>query len=66
MENNKTTEPFKTVDFEEQVVTTPTVSCDDGELDGHPRVFLDVGKTGKVICPYCSRAFVLSNKLNKS
>ncbi len=26
---------------------------------GHPRVFLSLGKEGDVVCPYCSRRFVL-------
>ena len=37
------------------------VACDggDGAL-GHPRVFLDMGASGKVDCPYCSRRFELA------
>jgi uncharacterized Zn-finger protein len=48
-------QPFETIEVE-----TPTVGCDggDGPL-GHPRVYLDVAKTGSVECPYCSRHFVL-------
>jgi uncharacterized Zn-finger protein len=43
-------------------VTARTVACDgkDPAL-GHPRVFLTF-KPGKheIVCPYCSRTFVLS------
>ena len=36
------------------------VACDgDGGALGHPRVYLDLGKDGKVECPYCERSFVL-------
>ena len=39
-----------------------TVACDGGEYNGHPRVYLDVAKSGSVICPYCSCEFVQSAK----
>ena len=37
------------------------VACDggDGAL-GHPRVFLDMGASGSVDCPYCGRRFELA------
>ena len=37
------------------------VACDgsDGAL-GHPRVFLNMGASGKVDCPYCGRRFELA------
>jgi len=36
------------------------VSCDGGQgALGHPRVFLNIGKDGKVECPYCDRLFIL-------
>ena len=36
------------------------VYCEgNGPALGHPRVFLDLSKEGKIKCPYCSRAFVL-------
>ncbi|MCE1244481.1 zinc-finger domain-containing protein [Oryzomicrobium sp.] len=31
----------------------------------HPRVFLDVTKTGEVTCPYCSAHYVLTGELPK-
>lgn len=27
--------------------------------DGHPRVYLDIEKTGYVVCPYCETKYVL-------
>ncbi len=40
-------------------VDEPVVACDggDGAL-GHPRVFLRI-EDGSIICPYCSRLYVL-------
>ena len=36
------------------------VACDGGGgALGHPRVFLEIGKENEVVCPYCSRRFVL-------
>lgn len=31
----------------------------------HPKVFLDVTKTGEVTCPYCSTHFVFEGELPK-
>lgn len=31
----------------------------------HPRVFLDVTKTGEVKCPYCGAHYVFSGELPK-
>ncbi len=43
--------------------TTPEVVCDgDGETDGHPRVYLNMGENNEIVCPYCSRKFVLKLK----
>lgn len=41
-------------------VDDPVVACDggDGPL-GHPRVFLRI-EDSSVVCPYCSRLFVLN------
>ena len=41
-------------------VTTTTIGCDGGGVLGHPTVYLKIGDAGEVICPYCSRHFVLS------
>ena len=29
----------------------------------HPHVYLDMGKDGEIVCPYCSTLYVYSNKL---
>lgn len=31
----------------------------------HPRVFLDVVKTGSVVCPYCSAHYVFKGEVPK-
>ncbi len=44
------------------VVYTKTVACNgDAGASGHPRVFLHVGKTGHVDCPYCGRRYQLDD-----
>ena len=43
-------------------VTSSTVSCEgNGPATGHPKVYLTFA-TGvdKIVCPYCSRTFVLA------
>ncbi len=38
------------------------VACDGvGGALGHPRVFLEMGASGFVECPYCDRRFVLAH-----
>jgi uncharacterized Zn-finger protein len=45
---------------EEIEVTTREVSCDGGGgASGHPRVFLNMGETDSIDCPYCGRRFGL-------
>ncbi|MCI4665651.1 MAG: zinc-finger domain-containing protein [Neomegalonema sp.] len=40
-------------------VESDTFSCDGGGgALGHPRVFLTLGESGEVECPYCDRKFV--------
>lgn len=42
-------------------VTTRTVGCDGGGGPlGHPMVYLHIQPSGDVVCPYCSRRFVLA------
>jgi len=45
--------PFEVIPVEETIV-----ACDGGGILGHPRVFLTL-VDGVVVCPYCSRTFVL-------
>ena len=45
-----------------QVVNSSNVVCDGGGgALGHPKVFLDMGKEKNIICPYCSKSFILKN-----
>lgn len=42
-------------------VTTKRVACDGGGgALGHPKVYLEMGTASEVICPYCSRRFILA------
>jgi len=48
-------EPFEVI-----TVDTDRVACDGGGGPlGHPKVYLNLGKEGRVECPYCSRLYVL-------
>jgi uncharacterized Zn-finger protein len=48
-------------DDEVIVVTSPVVGCDGGGgALGHPLVYLRIEREGEVVCPYCSRRFVLA------
>jgi len=41
-------------------VESEVVGCDgDGGVGGHPLVYLNIGPEGAILCPYCSREFVL-------
>jgi len=45
-----------------QVVSSSNVACDGGGgVLGHPKIYLDMGKEKKIVCPYCSKLFVLEN-----
>lgn len=40
------------------------LSCPPRDLrvwDGHPRVYLPIEETGKVLCPYCGTEYVLKD-----
>ncbi len=53
--------------FETIYIDSKRVGCDGGSgVTGHPLVYLDVSKEGQVICPYCSRRFVLKDKQHSS
>ena len=50
--------------FEEIIVEHKEVACDGGGgAVGHPKVYLSIdGEKGSIICPYCSRTYVLKSK----
>lgn len=31
-----------------------------GNPQGHPKIYLKIGDAGEVVCPYCSRRFILA------
>lgn len=41
--------------------TSPKVVCDGSNNvnNGHPRIYLDMETEGEIVCPYCSRKFIL-------
>ena len=41
-------------------VTNATVACDGGGALGHPMVYLRIGPSREIICPYCSRRYILA------
>ena len=49
-------------DFETITVDTAKVACDGNAAEGlgHPRVYLDLTAHGEIVCPYCSRTYVLA------
>jgi uncharacterized Zn-finger protein len=53
---------FKKMDETENeqlvVVKCKTVNCDGGS-SGHPNIYLKIDEDEKVVCPYCSRVFML-------
>ena len=55
------------VEAPEIVETDKTrVACDGGGGPlGHPKVYLNLGKEGRIECPYCSRLYVLSDAARK-
>ncbi|MGB0935475.1 MAG: zinc-finger domain-containing protein [Alphaproteobacteria bacterium] len=45
------------------IVDTNRVSCEgNGPETGHPRIYLNLGPDGQIVCPYCSKTFVKENK----
>ncbi len=43
-------------------VKTSTVGCDGGGGPlGHPMVYLKITEAGGIVCPYCSRHYVLAD-----
>lgn len=49
-------------------VSSPEVVCDGGGGSlGHPKVYLHINpEIGEIICPYCSRTYVLQQGLSAS
>jgi uncharacterized Zn-finger protein len=48
-------------------VATRTISCDGGPgPGGHPAVYLNFGDKTEIVCPYCSRAFVLAQGADRA
>ncbi len=46
---------------ETTIVESRKVACNGGKAAlGHPLVYLKIGDEGDVVCPYCSRRFVLA------
>ncbi|MBI1363866.1 MAG: zinc-finger domain-containing protein [Proteobacteria bacterium] len=51
--------PFATPAGQEEVRTAKhRVACDGPSFSGHPRIYLEMGNAGSVVCPYCSRTFI--------
>lgn len=48
---------------DEVYVDQERISCDGGEgAEGHPKIYLEISPyKGFVICPYCSKKFILNN-----
>ncbi len=42
------------------IVEQSSVSCDGGGPLGHPKVYLEIGGEGEIVCPYCSRTYKLA------
>ncbi|MBU6339806.1 MAG: zinc-finger domain-containing protein [Rickettsiales bacterium] len=46
-------------------IDSKKVSCEGGKgASGHPLVYLNMGKENSVVCPYCSKYFVLNSDSN--
>ena len=53
--------------LEKITVESTTVACDGGGgALGHPLVYLNMEGKGHVVCPYCSRDFVLKDGASAS
>lgn len=55
--------PVPSIDTPEtETVETSRVSCDGGGgALGHPRVYLEIGPSRAVDCPYCDKRFLLKD-----
>lgn len=53
----------KETQFETVKVSSKSVSCDGGKGPlGHPKVYLEMGSSNEITCPYCSKHFVFEKK----
>ena len=43
-------------------VKEKVISCDGGGALGHPLVYLNMGSSDSVECPYCDRLFILDSE----
>ena len=49
------------LDIKAELVHSASVACDGGNTGmGHPKVYLAFGEATAIVCPYCSRKFVLA------
>lgn len=57
MDKKSCTQRKKTITQNELPLSCPMP--DERLWDGHPRVYLDIEKTGNVVCPYCETHYHL-------
>ena len=53
----------------EEIIRTDsrTVRCDGGGGPlGHPAVYLKIGDEGAIVCPYCSRRYILDKDADQA
>ena len=49
------------------LVESRVVHCDGGGgALGHPAVYLHIGEENEIVCPYCSRHFMLTDHAEES
>lgn len=59
-EQRPTTQAQETVS-----VTTDKIVCDgNGGALGHPRIYMTMGRAGRIDCPYCGKRYVKSKAAN--
>ncbi len=57
MEEEACTHQQKTISAKDLPLSCPMPN--ERLWDGHPRVYLDIEKTGRVVCPYCETEYNL-------
>ncbi|MBM5781875.1 MAG: zinc-finger domain-containing protein [Pelagibacterales bacterium] len=56
----------KSSPFEVLHVNSKKVSCDGGnKSSSHPLVYLNMGNNESIVCPYCSKTFVIQKDNKK-